>query len=180
MVKRYVIGFFAALVLIPVIFYLNFGRVDGFGWGLTIFVAVLSLMFGIGYAFKDKTEVHTDVPLSDHWTQRIGAFWLMACVFGPFLGWLVTSLIPITLSSWFWVYGLRVVLACLLPFITALPLLRYVRGPSIKIALVILIGITLLAMLSAAYPLMDLLNGVQFTADGGVYLVYTRVNFLGP
>jgi len=38
--------------------------------------------------------------------DRIGAFWLVACAFGPFIGWLIT-LFGVTESSWRWQYLAR-------------------------------------------------------------------------
>lgn len=108
--------------------------------------------------------------------DRIGAFWLVACLFGPFFGWLVTTgVFPITPNSWGWLYALRVFLAAGLPMLTALPLLRYVRGKSTWVALPLLLGVTLLPVSSAMRVSQDLWEGPITSADGsGLYLKHTE------
>jgi hypothetical protein len=89
----------------------------------------------------------------------VGAFWLVSCAFGPFFGWVLTSIAPLTATSWRWVYGLRFFLAAGLPIITALPILRYVRGKAARVALPLLLGVTMLAIWSVVNVGRDLLNG---------------------
>jgi MFS family permease len=115
----------------------------------------------------------------------VGAFWLVGCVFGPFFGWVITSgAIPITLTSWHWLYGLRVLLAAGLPIVTALPLTRYVRGKSTWVALPLLVGVTLLPISSAMNVSRDLWEGpimrqVQSTDRSQLYLKHTERNLGG-
>ena len=116
--------------------------------------------------------------LRGNWADRVGAFWLVACVFGPFLGWIITSTIPLTITSWRWLYGLRVFLAAGLPLITALPLVRYLRGKATLVALPILVGVTLLAVWSAVNFARDLWQGpilrqVVSSNQLELYLQYT-------
>jgi MFS family permease len=100
------------------------------------------------------------VPLRGDWRDRVGAFWLVGCVFGPFFGWIITSgVFPTTQSSWQWMYGLRVLLAAAVPLILALPLTRYVRGKSARVALPLLLGITLLPISRAMNVSLDLWEG---------------------
>ncbi len=157
-------------------FYLRFGEVDALGWGITVFFVVYCIVTAIGLYFGPRTEFHTRVPLRGDWLDKIGAFWLVACVFGPFFGWVIASVVPITLDSWRIVYGLQVFLAAGLPLITALPLTRYVRGKAALIALPLLIIITLLPIWTAADSGRDLINGPieRQTANGtALYLPYT-------
>jgi hypothetical protein len=146
--------------------------------GLRFFFVVYCLLAAIGLYFLPQREYHTPVRLWGDWADRLGAFWLMACVFGPFLGWVVTSIFPLTPSSWRWVYWLRMFLAAVLPLITAIPLVRYLRGKATLIALPILVGITLLAVWSTVNVARDLLHGpilqqVQSTGQMELYLRYT-------
>ena len=152
-----VVGF---TVLIPSVFYLRFRDIGPLGWGTTIFFDTYCLLSAIGLYFQPRTEYHSPVPLRGDWLDRVGAFWLVGCAFGPFFGWIVTTgTFPITLTSWRWLYGLRVFLAAGVPIVLALPLTRYVRGKSAWVALPLLVGVTLLPVSSAMNVSQDLWEG---------------------
>jgi predicted membrane channel-forming protein YqfA (hemolysin III family) len=168
-----------SVVLVPLLFYWRFGEVTDLGWGLTVFFVAYCLLAAIGLYFQPISEFHTPVKLRGDWIDHVGAFWLVSCAFGPFFGWVVTSVFPITVSSWRWLYALRVFLAIVLPLITALPLTRYLRGKATLVALPILVVITLLPIWSAVNFGRDLWNGpvVQQAQNGGqleYYLPYTE------
>jgi hypothetical protein len=159
-VRRSLIGAVVAAFITPVIFLLRFGEVTALGWGLTVFLIAYCLLSAIGLYFLRRREYHTSVPLKGDWMDRIGAFWLMACAFGPLLGWFITDTIfPVTSAGWRWQYGLKAFLCIWLPVITALPLTRYARGKSALVAIPLLIGITLLPILVGLNPGLDVLAG---------------------
>ena len=156
-IRRCLLGAAEAAVLTPCLFYLGFREVGPLGWGTTVFFVVYLLLTAIGLYFRPRTEYHSPVPLRGDWRDRVGAFWLVGCVFGPFFGWVVTSgAFPITQSSWQWMYGLRVLLAAVVPLMLALPLTRYVREKSALVALPLLVGVTLLPVSSAMNVSLDL------------------------
>lgn len=169
-------------LLVPAVFYLRFRDIGPLGWGTTIFFDAFCLLSAIGLYFQPRTEYHTPVPMRGDWLDRVGAFWLVACTFGPFFGWIVTTgTFPITLNSWRWLYGLRVVLAAGIPLITALPLTRYVRGKASWVALPLLVGVTLLPVSSAMNVSRDLWEGpavqqAQSTGRWVLYLQHTERN----
>ena len=167
------------VVLIPGLFYIRFGVVDGFAWGVTIFFVGYCLLAAVGLYFGPRREFHTPVRLIGDWLDMLGAFWLVACVFGPFFGWVLTSALPITEASWRWLYGLRFTLGGVLPLVTALPLTRYLRGKATLVGLPILLVVTLLAFLSVANVGRDLWAGpvIHQLQSGGkseLILQYTR------
>jgi hypothetical protein len=173
-VIRLMVSALVCAVLVPGLFYLRFGEVGDLGWGMTIFFVVYCLLAAVGLYFGPRREFHTPVPLRGDWVDGLGAFWLVSCVFGPFFGWVLTSIAPITQASWRWVYGLRFILGAGLPLLTALPLLRYVRGKSAWIALPILVGVTMLATWSVTNVGRDLLAGPlarQIQSSGQVELI---------
>ena len=175
-IRQCLIGAVEAVVLVPCLFYLRFGRVGPLGWGATVFFSTYLLLTAIGLYFRPRTEYHSPVALRGDWKDRVGAFWLMGCAFGPFFGWLLTSgVFPLTQSSWQWLYGLRVFLAAAVPILLALPLTRYVRGKSAWIALPLLIGVTLLPVSSAMNVTLDLWEGPVAT-QSGLYLKHTERN----
>jgi len=158
--KRFLLGSIWAAVLTPLLFYLKFGTIGWFTIGFTIFLVVLCWLFALGLFVQTKTEYQTQVPTDHSLADRIGAFWLAACAFGPFLGWLVT-LIPPTETSWKWQYLGRAFLAVILPVITAVPLVPYARGKAALIAVPLLLILTALPILSCVWVLADLNDGPQ-------------------
>jgi hypothetical protein len=178
-IRQLLLGAVECAVLIPLLFYWRFGEVGGLGWGTTIFFVVYCLLAATGLYFWPRTEYHTPVRLRGDWADRVGAFWLISCAFGPFLGWIITSAFPITTASWRWLYALRVILAAGLPLITALPLTRYLRGKATWVALPLLVVITILPIWSAVNVSRDLWEGpivrqVQSTDHSELYLQYTK------
>src|SRR6266498_63874 len=103
LVKRFLLGALWSALLTPLLFYLKFGTVHWFSISFTIFLVVLCLLFALGLYFRNKTEYHTRVPMEGSIADRIGAFWLVACAFGPFFGWLITAFPP-SETSWKWQY----------------------------------------------------------------------------
>jgi hypothetical protein len=160
MARRFLIGAVCMAVLIPALFYLQAGRLDALSWGFTIFSVVLFLLMALGFFFMHRTEYHTPVAMRGDWLDKLGGFWLVACGFGPLLGWMITSpLLGVTLDSWRWQYTARVALSVGVPILTAMPLLRYARGKTAIIALPLLLGLTSLPVLTGAWSLWDLLAG---------------------
>jgi len=158
LVKRFLLGALWAAVLTPLLFYLKFGTVGWFAIGFTVFLVLLSLLFALGFSFQTRTEYHTRVPTEGTIADRIGAFWLAACVFGPFIGWIVTAFPP-TSGSWKWQYLARAFLAVTLPVITAIPNVPYARSKAAWVAIPLLIFITALPISSCLWVLADLHDG---------------------
>ncbi|HYW73969.1 MAG TPA: hypothetical protein VE961_23300 [Pyrinomonadaceae bacterium] len=158
--KRFLLGAIWAAVLTPLIFYLKFGSINWFTIGFTIFLVALCLLLALGLFIQNKTEYHTAVPTERSLADRIGAFWLLACAFGPLFGWLLTA-IPASASSWKWQYLGRAFLAVILPVITAVPLVPYARGKAALIAVPLLLVITALPVLSCWWVLADLQQGAE-------------------
>jgi len=158
-IRQLLLGAVECAVLIPLLFYLRFREVGGLGWGTTVFFVFYCLLAAIGMYFRSRPEYHTPVRLRGDWLDRIGTFWLVCCVFGPLLGWIITSALPLTVASWRGLYGMRVFLAIGLPLLTALPLTRYLRGKATLIALPILVVVTLLPIWSVANVSRDLWEG---------------------
>ena len=163
LVRRYLLAAVEAAVVLPLLFYLRFGRVSWFAIGCTVFLVVLCLLVALGLFFQNRNAFHTHVPAANNIADRIGAFWLIACTFGPFLGWLMMAL-PLTVASWRWLYAARVFCAVALPVITAVPLVRYARGKAALIAVPLLLGITSLPVLSCWWVIGDLHDGAMVTS----------------
>ena len=156
---QYLIGAVEVWLLVPFIFKLRFGEVGPLGWGTSVFLSVYCILSAIGLLFRYKPEYHTKVALKGDWKDRVGAFWLVACVFGPFFSWVLVNVVPITASTWQGVYWLRVFLAAGLPLLTALPLFRYVRGKAALVSLPMLVIVTLIPVSTAFNSVQDLREG---------------------
>ena len=130
--------------------------------------------------YISKIEPNTILPsLTSDSIDRVGALWLVCCVFGPFVGWTITAALPLTVDSWRGLYTLRVILAAGMPLITALALTRYVRGEKPWVALSLLVIITLLPIWSVVNVSRDLWAGpevkqVQSNDQPELYLRYTE------
>lgn len=166
-VRAFLIGAAQAAVVIPLLFYLRFGEVNAFAWSFTGFVVVLCLLVALGYSMGGTGRTHAEAKGGAF--DRVGSFWLVACAFGPFFGWLVTAGFTLTEENWRWRYVARVALCVGLPVVCALPLLRYVRGKYWHVALLLLLGVTALAAWSGLNTLLDLREGPTITRATGYY-----------
>jgi hypothetical protein len=178
-ISEWLAGILTSTVLVPFIFYLRFGEVGPLGWGLTVFFDLYCLLWAFGLYFLPRTEYHTQVKARGDWIDKVGAFWLVGCAFGPLFGWTVTSVAPLTPESWRWVYGMRAFLAAALPVLLALPTLRYARGKSATIVLPLAIVLTSLPVSTAIPVILDLRDGpAERTATpsnpAGLYLPHTE------
>jgi hypothetical protein len=170
LVKRFLLAAVWAAVLTPLLFYLKFGTLNWFSISFTIFLVALCLLFALGFFSQTKTEYHTQVPMEGSLADRIGAFWLVACAFGPFCGWIITAFQP-TESSWKWQYLARVFLSVILPVVTSVPLVPYARGKATLIAIPLLLVITALPVLSCFWVLGDLHDGPEIAYSNATVIV---------
>ncbi len=173
-VKTFLGSAFTLAWAIPALFYFRFQKLSWMVAGFTIFLVALCLLTAIAFHFRYRTEYHTPVQAKGDWIDKVGAFWMVACAFGPLLGWILTLLFPVTLNSWRTLYLLRFFLGGALPVITALPLTRYLSGKSAWVGGSILVVITALPLLSVWSVGRDLLEGSRFVPQAGWYLQYTE------
>jgi hypothetical protein len=177
-IRRMLLGAVVYALLVPLMFILAFGEVGPLGWGMTVFFVAYCLLAAVGLYFLPRRDYHSMVPLRGGLADRIGAFWLVCCAFGPLLGWIVTEVFPLTPASWRWLYALRLLLAGGLPVLTALPLIRYARGKAALVALPLLLIVTMLPIWSVVNVSRDLRDGpiVQEVSASGtphLYLPHT-------
>jgi hypothetical protein len=168
--RAFLIAAAQAAVFVPALFYLRFGVIDAFALSFTGFLVVLCLLVALGYSIPDRAEAQTRAAETKGGALgRVGSFWLVACAFGPFFGWLVTASFTLTEDNWRWRYVVRVALSAGLPVLTALPLFAYARGKYRRVALLLLFGVTSLAAWSGANTLLDLREGPQVKRAFGYY-----------
>jgi hypothetical protein len=167
--RAFLIAAAQAAVIIPFLFYLHFGEIDAFALSFTGFMVVLCLLVALGYSISDRPALQTHADAKVGPVGRVGSFWLVACAFGPFFGWLVTAAFNLTEENWRWLYVARVVLCVALPVLTAVPLFVYVRGRYWHIALLLLLGVTALPIWSALNTIRDLREGPSVRRTTGLY-----------
>jgi hypothetical protein len=174
--RAFLIAAAQAAVFVPALFYLHFGELDAFGLSFTVFVVVLCLLVALGYSVPDKPEHRRaaapkrSLPGRVSFLARVGSFWLVACAFGPFFGWLVTAPeFAVTEADWWWRYAVRVALCVGLPVLTAVPLLACARGRYWYVVLPLLLGVTGLPVWSGANTLRDLREGPVAERATGFY-----------
>jgi len=114
-------------------------RAGGFAIGLTAFL--LLIVFGLRFipalnkkygAEQEKLKVKRGA------FDWLGAVWLLAIPFAPFLMWVVDSLTVITTQNWKIILGIKAGLCVLIPVVSLLPLIKYVRGKAVPYAVLIL------------------------------------------
>ena len=167
--RVYLIAAAQAVLVIPLLYYLHFEEINAYALSLTAFVVVLCLLVALGYSVPDRPESRTRAALRGGPFDYVGAFWLAACAFGPFFGWLVTAAYTLTEENWRWRYVVRLALCMALPALTALPLFVYVRGRYWHVALLLLFGVTALPVWSGLNTLRDLREGPSVRRTTGLY-----------
>jgi hypothetical protein len=177
-IRGFLVGAATAAVLMPALFFVRFGELNGFAWGCTTFLVVLQLLGALALFLRPRTAYHTKVRAKGDWADKIGAWWLMACAAGAFLGWILTAAVPLTPGGWRWVYGAKVLLTIVIPVATAAPLTRYARGKATLVAVPLLLFVTMLPVLTGVNSARDLWTGPVYragAAHGGspTYLRYT-------
>lgn len=148
---------------IPALFWLQFGHVDGFALGFTGFLLLLALALhvlpGKVAALAPFARAHEVAPGRLDW---LGAVWLFAIPTAPLLGWLLTSVPDLDADSWRVPVTLRAGLCVVLPVVSVLPLLRYVRGRPAPFLLAILGIGTLFPVLTGWGAALDAVRGPRW------------------
>jgi hypothetical protein len=168
-VRAYLLAAAEATVVIPALFYLRFGEVDAFALSCTVFIVVLCLLVALGLYFSDRAVDEGRAVEKGGFGARVGSFWLLACAFGPFFGWVAANAYTLTEANWRWRYVVRLVLCAALPVLTALPLFAYVRGKYWHVALFLLICVTALPVWSGLNTMLDLREGPKVRSTTGLY-----------
>lgn len=155
----------AALIAIsiPAIFWIRYGRIDGFALGITGFLLLIA--FSIQFIPKLSDRYGADQEAQRVLPGRfdkLGVVWLLAIPFAPFAMWLVGSLATIDSSNWRVVLGIKAFLCVAIPVVCVLPLLRYIRGKAAPYGLLILFLGTMFPVSVGWASTADLLEGPEW------------------
>jgi len=148
----------ASFFLVLLIFYLEFGELPAFAFGFATFLVVLQILMIIGIRFAGRTEVHVSGRARGSAGNRLGAFWLVACAFGAFLGWVAGSLAANYPQYQLPLLAVKVMLTIVVPVTTMLPNVFYIQKKAAYIQVPILVGVTLLPVMYGLPAALSLLR----------------------
>lgn len=156
---------FCGLLLIagtlPGLFWLKFGRVDGFASAFTAFVLLLVAAANYLPRWTERVAADKDLapPPKPYWFDKLGCIWALAIPFAPAAAWFLTNMIGIDRSNWQWMSWMRVVLCIAVPLFCVLPLLRYLRRGTVTLGLTVIV-------IGTAFPVITALGAVEDLAYG--------------
>lgn len=153
---------------IPALFWLGFGRIDGFAIGFTVFLVLLAAAVEFLPGLTDRIAAQqaadgTARP-APRWYDGLGVIWLLAIPMAPALGWFIRSAIDLDRTNWHWWLGLSAFLCVLVPLVCVLPLLRFIRRGSAGTALAILAVGTGFPVWTGAGSAYDWVRGPEWQA----------------
>lgn len=150
-------------VAIPLMFWMQFGVVDGYAYGFTGFLLLLQLAVGV---IPKKVDELAESSEASKVKRRpfdfLGVIWLLCIPFAPFLGWIVTSSFDLDPSNWKMLFGIRAFLCVVLPVICVLPLIRYVRGKPAPFLIAVLGIGTAFPILTGLDSAIDFVHGAEW------------------
>ncbi|MDP2312656.1 MAG: hypothetical protein Q8P41_07100 [Pseudomonadota bacterium] len=153
-------------VVIPGLFWMKAGRVDGFAIGFT----ALLLLLAAGVHFLPRMDSPlldrhaadlAKQPLSPHPLDRLVFLWVACIPCSPLILYIIANMTTLTGDNWRTILGSKVLVCVVLPLIGALPLLRYIRGPAALYALLFAVVGTLFPVAFGLPALADLLGGLR-------------------
>lgn len=149
-------GILLSVVLILVRFWLEFGELPAFAFGFAAFTAALQILLIVGLRFANRTEVHPDAEARGDWLDKLGAWWLVACFLGAFFGWLCGKFGEMTPEYRNAFIVAKIFFTIVLPIVTMLPNLRYVRRNAAYVQVPLLVFVTLFPILVGIGSVVDL------------------------
>lgn len=155
------IGLLLIAVLIPAVFLLRFGRVDGYGIAFTAFLVMIGAAVEYLPAATDKAAAQYPGPhpVKPRWYDKLGVVWLLAIPFAPFFTWILRNMVDIDQSNWTWVLGTSAFFCVVVPLVCVLPMLRYIRRGTAGMALTILAIGTGFPVATGAGSAYDVVSG---------------------
>jgi hypothetical protein len=154
LLPRVVFSVALTVLIILVIFRLQIGNFTWFSVGFATFCAAFEILIVIGLRFRNRTELHVSSTPKWDWADKLGGLWLVACAFGALAGWIFLQFAED--SPVFQI--LTVFTTMILPFVTMLPHLRYIRSNSAYVQIPLLLILTFLPALIGVKPAIALFN----------------------
>jgi hypothetical protein len=158
------IGLAMIAVLIPTLFYLRFGMVDGYALAFTAFLVMMGAAVEFLPQATDKAAAqHPDPhPVKQRWFDMLGVVWLLAIPLAPFFTWILRNMVDIDQTNWTWVLGVTAFFCVVVPLVCVLPLLRYIRRGTAGMALTVLAIGTGFPVATGAGSAYDVIRGPEW------------------
>lgn len=147
--------------LLLLVFWLNFGEINRFSLGFVLFLTVGQILAIVGARFREQFDYHARKDFQGDWADYIGAWWLMACFFGPLLGWICGIFADNIPNYWQAFHLAKVFFTIVLPVLTMLTLIQYVEGKAATIQIPLLFFVTLLPILFGLNSVAGLWNSIK-------------------
>lgn len=149
-------------------FYLWFGEIDGYAVAFTAFLLILAAGFDQIPRFRARALAEGLDPAPPYARREgcVGAIWMLSFPFAPFVSWALIQLVGINQSNWRWLLALIVTLCIIVPAISVLPLLRYLRRGFVAFQLTVL-------ALGTGFPIVTALGSAHDLIAGPVWQVAT-------
>jgi hypothetical protein len=153
------VQFLFIAVVIPAVFWLRFGSVGGFALGLTAFLLILGAIIEFVPRKGDALAAETAVKITPGRYDSLGVVWAFSIPFAPFLSWVLTNAFDVDASNWRALLGIRATLCVVLPLVTVLPLVRYVRRGTAGVSIAVLVVGTGFPVATGAGSAFDVIAG---------------------
>lgn len=160
LIPQAALGIGVSIAIVLVRFWAEFGYIPTFAIGFSTFLAAFQVLLIVGFRFADRTDVHTTVKPKNDKFDELGSWWLMACVFGAFFGWLAGNMVSLIPDQWRVVMTVKVFFTIVVPVVTMVPNLRYISRNSAFIQIPLLTVVTMLPVLIGTGALISLITGV--------------------
>ncbi|WP_309621722.1 hypothetical protein [Novosphingobium sp.] len=160
-------------VAVPAMFWLGFGRIDGFALAFTAFLVMLAA--GVKYLpaltarIEQEQAGHTAPSISQF--DALGVVWLLSIPFAPFFTWILRNMAPLDASDWTTVLGISAFCCVVVPIVCVLPMLRFERRGTAHLALPILAIGTAFPVATGAGSAYDIVRGPVWQSVTVVRLV---------
>lgn len=166
-------------VAVPGLFWMKTGRVNAFAIGLTVFLLLLAaalhfLLPADGTpierraAGEPKSALRPRRPLAaseakpvhrPHPLDRLAVLWLLCVPSSPLAVYVIANMTTLTPGNWRAILGSKIFVSIVLPLIGVVPLLRFIRGPAARYALLVAVVGTLFPVAFGLPALGDLIRG---------------------
>ena len=161
-------------VVIPAVFWLKSGTVDGFAIGITAFLMMLaSAAEFLPRSVDDQTAARL-AKIAPTRFDFLATVWALSIPFAPFLSWVLTNALDVNAANWRVLLGIRAALCVVVPLISVWPLVRYVTRGTAGIMITVLVlgtGFPVLTGLGAARDVIEGPEWQDVTVSGSMDVV---------
>ncbi len=149
-------------LFIPGLFWYKFGRVDGYAVAAAAFLIILQLGLHFGLKRSAQFAHEKPPPYTPGPFDFLVVVWVVSIPISPFVGWALTNFIDLGVANWRVWLGVRAVLCVVLPIISVLPLLRFLRRPHVGFMLAFLGVGTAFPVVTGIGSAIDVVRGPRW------------------